>query len=739
MDRHIYRQAVAPHNFRVGVDGGIPSDNVQATILLMQDNLEWVGRDKYHCISPELFGVKTRTSAPYQFATKGYSANSPQRELGDNIVVNGTFDENINGFTASARCTVAWNAGKYLEAVSTGTSDFVIASNIGMVIGERYLITFKAKSPNSTSVPKIITAHFSDIQFVVRPNLTTGWQTYVFTAIASSATLYLYGVDTGASVGTQTDFDDIYVHRYQNIDLAQTTANSQPYLSKIAPSEPQGLQNTNGDSRFMTHPAISFAANEKWTVEVVLNFNGKSSNIYFSGDSLIAGGNTLIGIYNSNFMSFRNASGTLKSSASAVYNPFIGKNTIITYIANGDGTLLVYINGIYIFSFSNPTNVKFAELITAFGGSGLAGKLFHYSIIPDALSASRIAYRAALLRSIFPEIPTVKVTGLDCAVRALDIVCTPAGNLISEVQLASNTEKITGGNFEGGLIGTVVMPDGVATWSLNESNPISGTRDGRLVVTSIGTNNSRPRLDFTVGAITSGQYVKVSFNYKVNSGTCILSGIYDSFTPTYLGSRTLTGTGTFSFYLKTTSAIIAFDGRNLFDLQIDNLSYEQVGWAGLTDLYNGLIAQGQTAAQAQLAASAWCHHSNDLALGTVYGKIYNGYAKDQLVADLASSNFGYHIATEAEWNAILATGVAGLKAMGTAYWTSANGTNVSGLTLLGGGLRQDTDGVFAENKIKGVYWCGDSDKIIQIAQNNSTATTATNKKFGAYILLIKNY
>ena len=446
MGREIYRRAVAPHNMRVATDAGIPSDNVQAAILLMQDNLEWVGRDKFMCISPELFGAKIRTSAPYQFATKGYSANNPQSGTGN--------------------------------------------------------------------------------------------------------------------------------------DLTQSTANSQPYLSKIAPSEPQSLKNQNGDSRFMSHPAISFAANEKWTVEVVLNWNGGSTNFEyaFAGTSATSSG-ILFRFNGVNRFAFNQLFGLFLNVTwdSGSTNLLLGKSNHIALVYDGS-FLELFINSI---SLGKKAWDKTAEFSTCLSniGTRTAQKIHHYYIIPDALSASRIAYRAALLRSMFAEIPTVRVAGLDVAVRALDVVCTPAGNLIPNV-----------------------------------------------------TDNS--------------------------------------------------------------------------------------AWAALT-------------------TPAWAHHSNDLALGSVYGKIYNGYSRTTLKTDLASSNFGYHIATKAELTAIAASGLA-LKVMGTAYWTTANGTNVTGLTLLGGASRSEA-GTFNTIKATVSFWCDDVDECFTLNDNGTYSFDVKDLKFGAYVLLIKNY
>ena len=447
MSREIYKRSVAPHNARVAGDAGIPSDNVQAAIMLMQDMQPDIDAGRVRLFySPELTGSKIRTSAPYLFATKGYSANEPQAGIGN--------------------------------------------------------------------------------------------------------------------------------------DLTQTTANSQPYLDKIAPSEPWGLKNTNGDSRFMSHPAISFLDSDRWTYEIVVDMQGAVDADIISRLTIDATNNgSQIRKQGSGWI-FANQNVVVTNISGSVANTHSlhGKKKIIHFVANGNGTLGIYYDGIHqvTANINGGTTFNFNNIRLTGGGINHLRAIF-----ADALTAQRIATRAALLRSIFPEIPTVRIAWLDVAVRALDIVCTPAGTVIANV-----------------------------------------------------TDNA--------------------------------------------------------------------------------------AWAALT-------------------TAAWCHHSNDLALGSVYGKQYNGFARDLLNADLASSNFGYHIATKAEWNIILEAGANNLKALGTNYWTTANGTNLTGLTILGGGSRDAATGLF--NSVKGTvrYWCADVDERVLISDDGTTSFVAAGKSSGFYILLIKNY
>lgn len=601
MSRELYKRTIAPHNQRVGVDGGVPSDNVQAALLLIQDTQKYIDAGTVReLMNPELFGTKQRSSAPYLYATKAYSANSPQ------------------GFAASN-------------------------------------------------------------------------------------------------------------------DLAQTTANSQPYLSKIAPAEPQGLLNQNGDSRFMSHSAVSFAAGDKWTVEMVLNWNGSNNAIV----SLIGKpSDTLTSLSikkTTTVFSFTNESGTAVDGTVSTAS-LIGKAKVLHLEAAGNGTLKIYVDGVLFDTITNPTNVTLTQI---FAGQATAsrnyyGKFYHDLIIADSLD---ISYRSALLRSIFPEIPTTKVAGLDCAVRALDIVCTPAGNLIPEMQLASTTQLITNADNR-----TFTNWANV-TWAARNGSTIADG-GGKMQITMNGTMQNGAILSLPPATI--GKWYKVSAD--IWNGTSINTSYFMQFGGTLKVFTVNSVQTNYSWYIQASSTnqsffIVSTGVSDTGTFFIDNASCEEVGWSGLTDLYNGLIAQGQTAAQAQAAVSAYCHHSNDLALGSVYGKIYNGYAKDLLVSELASSNFGYHVATEAEWTAILAAGVNNLKMTGTGFWTTANGTNLTGLTIMGGAFRSGATGIFDTIKTSISYWCSDSLKRVRIFDDGTynISNVGVTDAFGYYILLIKNY
>jgi uncharacterized protein (TIGR02145 family) len=299
------------------------------------------------------------------------------------------------------------------------------------------------------------------------------------------------------------------------------------------------------------------------------------------------------------------------------------------------------------------------------------------------------------------------------------------------MQAAASVEKISGGDFEGGLPGTLASGDETSTWALNATDPIGGTQDGLLEVTSAGTNSLRPLI--TIGSVrTVGKWYKLSFNYKVNSGTCVLSRIYSG--TSVIVNATLSGSGMFEYYYKATGNVqnLYFNGTNTFSVQLDNISDVELGWEDATTLYTWLTTTGgYSEANALKEVGWWAHYSSDTAKGAIFGKAYNGYALDLLDADIDAYNtanptaeWGYHLPTQAEQETLQdylgADSGDDLKA--DSLWTDGTGTNSSGFTALPGGYR-DSDGTFRGINEFTILGAVDDD---------------IDKRIGRYIRLIKD-
>jgi uncharacterized protein (TIGR02145 family) len=110
-----------------------------------------------------------------------------------------------------------------------------------------------------------------------------------------------------------------------------------------------------------------------------------------------------------------------------------------------------------------------------------------------------------------------------------------------------------------------------------------------------------------------------------------------------------------------------------------------------------------------LNTGAWCYYENKAENGTIYGKLYNGYAlKDP--RGLAPK--GYHIAYNEDWDILfdyVAQSAFKLKETGTSHWyyPNSNATNTSGFTALPGGAR-DIFGSFYNIRAECRFWSGSS-------------------------------
>jgi uncharacterized protein (TIGR02145 family) len=134
-----------------------------------------------------------------------------------------------------------------------------------------------------------------------------------------------------------------------------------------------------------------------------------------------------------------------------------------------------------------------------------------------------------------------------------------------------------------------------------------------------------------------------------------------------------------------------------------------------------------------LTTGAWCYYNNDIANGTIYGKLYNWYAVAGIWNEASKTDKnqrkklapqGYHIPTDEEWTTLTTflggESVAGgkMKSTGTSLWESPNkeANNSSGFTGLPGGCRSG-DGSFvnfayncylwssSENYTTGAWYC----------------------------------
>ena len=545
-------------------------------------------------------------------------------------------------------------------------------------------------------------------------------------------------------------------------DATQTTSTNQPYLSgNIAPNERYGLKNPKGGSSVMTHTPISFVAGDSWSVTDMLNWNASNTTDQY-----------LIRSETTSLINLDNASNRFKvyvytPSASAIFTfdgkKLIGKNTIIT-LTKSSNILYLYINGVLEDSKSFISEFDFDKILYS-GIGGFNGSISAHIIRSQALTQAQITAEHNLLRSYIPEIENVVIGTQTWATSNCEMVATPQGNVIQEMKANTAVEKIINGDNVLGIQGggyTVGIGSPIYSYGLNTLDPINGSQDARLIVTSPGTNVSYPAFgDFNI-SLEMG-WSKISFKYKVNSGVFRITGIIHSASGIYFSvDETLTGSGTFSRYVYSSMSGTSYfavktDGTNLYDAQIDDYSLIQLGWADSQELYDGIYAQTtgtveQKTYAAVKAAAMWCYYNNDVAKGAVYGKLYNWFAVKLLQMDIDYYNaanptapWGWRVPTASDFTTLSTflggDSVAGgkLKKEGLTYWNTPNtgATNETGFSAIRGGVRVES-GAFANFEINGYATNIDSATVISLSANSITiGYIGKDKRRGLPLRLIK--
>ena len=254
------------------------------------------------------------------------------------------------------------------------------------------------------------------------------------------------------------------------------------------------------------------------------------------------------------------------------------------------------------------------------------------------------------------------------------MAATPQGNVIQEMQANANVEKITnvvdrefssdtGFWGRGNIGGTVTIVGGVC-----HSTNITNGYD--ILYTGLSNAGVKwYKITFTVLNYVSGG---VAVNISDSPGPIVSTN------------------GRFIHYVKDNSGYGYFRLRaqnSPFTGDIDNVSIQEVGWAGSQELYDGIFNQrkalGDTDEQATYAAvkaaAMWCHYNNSVDNGAIHGKLYNWFVVKLLQMDIdyynaanPSTPWGWRVPTQADFNTLA---------------TTLGGTNVAGGKLKKEGTR----------------------------------------------------
>lgn len=646
-------------------------------------------------------GGKFRDSGANRFWTKAYSLVTPQAKYGPELITNQAdreFTSDTRFWTKNAGVTIADGVCHFRNSPQFNG---LRRSSAILTVGIRYKITYTIKNYINGTLRVYCGINGPD---------RSGNGTY---SEYLTPTLTTLNFDQ-STAGTGTfDIDNISVVEVLNsldgspTDATQTTSTSQPYITgNIAPTERIGMKNPNGGSSYMTHPTISFAANEAWSVTMCTNFNFSNNSLSY----ICRGISTNISLmYHNARLRFDNASGVVKTSSDNSLLPIIGKTSIITLIAKGNGVLSIFINGILLQNINITTNIELSQLLSSVGNAGYMGIVYSHIIRAQALTPSQVAAEANFLRSLYPEIPSVQIGTQTWATSNCEMVATPQGNLIANVTENANVEKITNGGFDT----DTDWFKGVG-WTISGGTANFDTTASSLIQSISGASASKYyKITFTLLNSISGA-LAIADNNGILSQVYLTNGTYTTYV------KPTTPTAFFSFY--------AISGQ----FSIDNVSVQEVGWSDATNLYNYVYANTagtveQKTYAAVKAAAMWRYPNNDSALGAIYNKLYNDYAMKLLAMDIAYYNtanptapWGWDIPTEAEWTTLQTTvnnNAEALKKDGTVYWSSPNaGTNSSLFTALPAGYVKE-DGTFSGLNTAAIFASKDNMDIPKVGKS----------------------
>ena len=511
-------------------------------------------------------------------------------------------------------------------------------------------------------------------------------------------TLFEWDSDAGMKTrtsGANTYATKLYDMSSNNKDAVQVAEANQPFVGGgIAPSEKLKIKNNiSSTTKKMTlSPEVKILDGTDWSVTTVFKWYGSPDN---NQELWGKTGATTLRVKTDGFYNFRFV-GAADLPVAITYDTkqIIGKTAIITVI-NRNRKIEYWLNG-YLVGSTTTINSEIAidSIMQGRSTASLNGEIYRLRILNKSLSASEVQSQHAFLRLKYPEIDGVNIGNQHWATSNYEGVLTGDGTVIPEVQgnnTASNPELVTNSNYESGLAGELLNEIGgaVATYSLNTVSPISGTQDSRLVVTTVGSSAARPIIrPFSVNTGIIGKEYQIKFDYKLNSGNCTFVSLNSGASPVAV-NQNITGTGTFVRTFICTGntsdfGLIGFDGTKLFDLQVDNYSIKEVGWADLT-------------------TPAWCYYNNDPLNGAVYGKLYNWYAV-KAIADNPPAGWRVPIVADILQlgNYLGGSSIAGgkMKKEGLLYFNAPNtgAANESGFSAIGGGMR-NVDGTFIYNKV----------------------------------------
>ena len=124
------------------------------------------------------------------------------------------------------------------------------------------------------------------------------------------------------------------------------------------------------------------------------------------------------------------------------------------------------------------------------------------------------------------------------------------------------------------------------------------------------------------GLLTAGKVYKKTYDIVANRGgsLSIVSG------STTINIDSAVGVGKVAYFIAGSTSETIQRNTGVTDIDIDNVSTKEVGWADSQAIYDYYISVGKSVLEASRAASMWCKYNNSDDNAAVYGYLYNWWA-----------------------------------------------------------------------------------------------------------------
>jgi len=210
----------------------------------------------------------------------------------------------------------------------------------------------------------------------------------------------------------------------------QTTNTIQPQLAgDWSVLDRYAISNSFSDDNYLSFNNISKNVSDKWSISIFNKIDGKQTDSSWTGSTISSIGTT----YNNNklVIKIKNESG-ISAVGTIDISRVTSKNTLFTFIANGNSTIDFYVDNEYIETLIIGSNFVFNKLMSG-GGTYLNGICYGIIVNSIVLTEFQRTKICNYFQTSFGELPNVSIGVQNWALQNARIVVTAMGNYINNV------------------------------------------------------------------------------------------------------------------------------------------------------------------------------------------------------------------------------------------------------------------------------------------------------------------